>query len=465
MKGQPSQASPRFTWLFIVAACAAALGKIALASRDVYWSDEMTSLFYAKQPGWSALLWDNSPPLFYIFLRLWVQVAQSEFAIKLLPVFFSITTPWVLFLCARRFWSPRIANFALVTLSFHAVSFYYATEVRTYSLAELLGVIQLFFFFESRERRKLTLDYHLASTALVLSHYLGLMFILAQLPGLFVACAPSGCSSPRSRRLSRSQIQILAEGTLLIALSFEVTRHISFHSLEFLKTPDLKAVFAAPAVLFYNLCAHSKVAASLLFAIFLWKWRAIRPLGQILIMCLMSAAVIALVTGYAPTPERYYIFLIPTICLSFAIALDQLTNRFLRALPLAVGALAFTVLSVRHFTQEISRAGWKVASQRIAPQNSNLVVLFGHQGLKDPYFSHHRTVAVPIESPPDFLVSGERIKDVWLVFPEANREVPVIGQVQSYLEERHYAVTQWGVFAPQASQPVGYVHYSRPGAD
>jgi mannosyltransferase len=108
--------------------------------RDSFWLDEAASLRFARRSSWTHLFTvDNgNNVLYYALLKLWLPIAKSEMAIRLLSLIpFVLTVPAVGFL-GRRLHRERAAVVAAALVASHPLLVRYGQEARSFSLVTLL---------------------------------------------------------------------------------------------------------------------------------------------------------------------------------------------------------------------------------------------------------------------------------------------------------------------------------------
>jgi hypothetical protein len=164
--------------------------------QESYWYDEVHSVLTANQESISAILRklknDVHPPLYFIFLHGWIQIAGiSETATRLFSALCSCGVMLALYAWGRALRLPSRAiqlGILFFALSPHAI--WYAQQVRMYSFEILLGTIHLFCttlafrlsFHEAIQRKGRTLAlltaWIITGCALLWTHFYGLFFLL-----------------------------------------------------------------------------------------------------------------------------------------------------------------------------------------------------------------------------------------------------------------------------------------------
>ena len=140
----------------------------------------MVSLHFAGNSQWSALFWDNHPPLYLLILKLTMFLfGSSEFVTRLLSVGFSFVTLLVVFSFLRkqtnRFWAVTASLLFILS----PAQILMAREARNYALFELLLTINLVTFWPVlRQPKSSKWAWISSSLALLGTHYFSL-FVLS----------------------------------------------------------------------------------------------------------------------------------------------------------------------------------------------------------------------------------------------------------------------------------------------
>jgi uncharacterized membrane protein len=196
------------------------LGLYRLGAQSI-WLDEAASFFLARLP-WSQLggmLAESkgNMSLYFIALKLWAPVGDSETAVRSLSVIFgALTIPLAYAVGARLLASRWLGAVAALLLATNAFFIEYAQEARGYALAVLLACVATYAFLsaEERNRRRDWLWYGIAAAALMYAHIFGAFVIAAHLVAYLV----------QTRTIDwRTMLPGLVVGLLLVApLSFFV---------------------------------------------------------------------------------------------------------------------------------------------------------------------------------------------------------------------------------------------------
>lgn len=120
----------------------AAVLRIYAISSKSFWFDEIMGLENARLP-WPLFLRAlgtreaNMAP-YYLLLRYWLHLGQSEGIVRALSVLFSVATVPILYALGRRLFDRRTGLLAALLLSINAFHIRYAQEARSYAMVVFL---------------------------------------------------------------------------------------------------------------------------------------------------------------------------------------------------------------------------------------------------------------------------------------------------------------------------------------
>ncbi len=118
------------------------------------WRDEAFSVVLSNLPLSqiiSVTINDFNPPLYYLILAGWMQVVgSSEIAVRLLSIIFFVFTGVCVFFIAKKLYSRRVGIFAALFVLGNPFFFYYAFEVRMYTLLSFLVSLSFYFLFSKK---------------------------------------------------------------------------------------------------------------------------------------------------------------------------------------------------------------------------------------------------------------------------------------------------------------------------
>ena len=179
--------SPRHLnlWFVLAFAVAAALRIFRLGTKS-FWLDEATSAVLAQADRSifiSAIIHRQANMvLYYILLRGWIRLGNSEFVIRCLSVIAGVAAIPAIYLLGTRLFGPKAGRIAALLLSVHAFHIRYSQEARGYSLFMLTAILSSLFFLRTLERpsRKNWAAYILLSVLMVYAQVFGGWVLLAQ---------------------------------------------------------------------------------------------------------------------------------------------------------------------------------------------------------------------------------------------------------------------------------------------
>jgi 4-amino-4-deoxy-L-arabinose transferase-like glycosyltransferase len=149
--------------------------------------DEPFSIYYAQLSPSEIIHFlsqGNNPPLFELILHYWIKFfGISEYAVRFLPMLFSVISVYFVYKIAADFFNLKTAIISASIFTFSNFEMYFAHEVRVYSLFMLLTLISFYAFFKliEKSRSKLFLVTYIISTSLLLySHYFAFFVLFVQ---------------------------------------------------------------------------------------------------------------------------------------------------------------------------------------------------------------------------------------------------------------------------------------------
>ncbi|HZS40476.1 MAG TPA: glycosyltransferase family 39 protein [Polyangia bacterium] len=210
-------------WTALAIAAAHAGVRLWGLARPGLWGDEAINVWWTREPLRAAIadsLSTLDPPLFNLLLHGWTRLfGVGEAAVRALPAALAVATAVELFVLARAWFGARAALFASLALLVSGSLQAYAHETRPTTLACALVVASLL-ALEAVARRpgaRAVLALALVDAALVYTHYLTALFLVAQLGVVLVMPRAPGT-------LKRFAFGQLLAAALVAPLAFEVLR-------------------------------------------------------------------------------------------------------------------------------------------------------------------------------------------------------------------------------------------------
>jgi mannosyltransferase len=184
MTGQSALAPYR--WMLLILLIAFLL-RIAYLNAQSLWWDEAFSVTVSSMDLRSlltAVLDDRvHPPLYYLLLRLWLPLGQSEFAVRALSAFAGVLAVASMFPMAAIVGGKRLGLISAFLLAISPMHIWYSQEARMYSLAVCLTLLANYFFVRllKSDLRANWLGYGTTTVLALYAHYLTFFVILAQM--------------------------------------------------------------------------------------------------------------------------------------------------------------------------------------------------------------------------------------------------------------------------------------------
>ena len=323
---------------------------------------------------------DFNPPLYYLLLYLWMQLAgSSEAALRSLSVVFFVATLWV----AWRFMIDLLAIPArraaayLVLFAVNPVLTYYAVEARMYSLLAFLAAAS----FYSYQARRPAL-YILSTTAGLYTHYFMLLVVAVQVLATLMTLH-------EARRWKRRALILLTPVLLLVPWLIVVVAVREGNASEFWIAPlnwrfglhILTAIYTGHDAT-YGFLGRSErwLFALCLLAVVAWSLRAVRrsaaerrPVSLLVALWALAPPLVVFGISFVQPVflPRYLLFASVGLLLLLACGLEAAAPRLRFALLVILSALAirYQLLQVHHHSKgddrDTIRAIARRRSQRI----------------------------------------------------------------------------------------------------
>lgn len=120
--------------------------------------DDAFSFFVAKgglENIFPAVLYDNHPPFYFLFLHLWIKIfGTSVYALITPSVIFGVGTIIILYFFLREIFDSKSAIKGTILFSLMPFLKYFSTQVRMYTLFLFLSLLASFFFIKLSRRIK-----------------------------------------------------------------------------------------------------------------------------------------------------------------------------------------------------------------------------------------------------------------------------------------------------------------------
>jgi mannosyltransferase len=330
---------------------AGAVVRFLFLTRKPFWFDEYFSAEVARI-SWGSflhLLWwrEANMSLYYVLLRIWMQLGHSEFYIRSLSVAISGATIPAVYWVARQLYDKRVALVAAALFTFNAYSVRYAQEARSYALFLLLATLSSGFViaFAREPVRRNRIVYVLVSVLAVYAHFYALLLLGVHWLALNWL-GRRGWSTDQSRgqvpaELRRAWITI---GIAVLPLLVFVAK-TGAGPIRWIQRPGLHDLLAFCANLSGSnrwplpvICAAACIVAATPAGRRLWArdqpWETWRS-QFLLLWLLLPVAVTCLLSFARPVfLGRYMIFCLPALLILVAYGLTRLRQAWLLAAAL-----------------------------------------------------------------------------------------------------------------------------------
>jgi 4-amino-4-deoxy-L-arabinose transferase-like glycosyltransferase len=164
--------------------------RLLFLGQESFWGDELASVRRAQldwQSFWELISGVPAMTLYYILLRFWILLSDSEFTVRILSVIPAVATVPIIYLLGKRLFDAKIGVIAALLLAVNAFHIQYSQEARSYSLLVLLVTLSSLFLIRSMERPSSGMDwagYIVTSVLAVFAHPFALLVGVAQVSSL-----------------------------------------------------------------------------------------------------------------------------------------------------------------------------------------------------------------------------------------------------------------------------------------
>ncbi|MGC1606028.1 MAG: glycosyltransferase family 39 protein [Candidatus Acidiferrum sp.] len=183
--GWAHRSGQTWAWLLVFLVTGTVLRLHMLGAKSL-WGDEAFSVTVARMPfpEFVRTAWwgEANMTLYYLFLRVWVHLGETEFWLRSLSALLGVLTIAAVYLLGARFLSSKAGLVAGALLAVHAYHIRYSQELRSYTLVALLLILSTYAFLaalETPDRKVWWAAYGLLSA----------LAIYAQVFAVFVLCS------------------------------------------------------------------------------------------------------------------------------------------------------------------------------------------------------------------------------------------------------------------------------------
>jgi Dolichyl-phosphate-mannose-protein mannosyltransferase len=191
------------------------------------WLDEAV-LYWISRGGLGDIVTQNAasnsaPPLFALLVALSSKVGESEATLRIAPWLAGVLAVGAIYLLSKEFLSPAAAYFCALTVAIATSQVLYSQQLREYSIAFLLAIINLLFFYRYSREPSWT-RWALMTIAMIVGVFTqyGLALLVASLNLVFVC--ELGYSTQRrilALKWIASQILVLSAAVAVFQLSLK----------------------------------------------------------------------------------------------------------------------------------------------------------------------------------------------------------------------------------------------------
>jgi hypothetical protein len=399
--------------------------------KQIYWIDEMFSLYTAQHENLKTVFYDNTPFLYHLLLKFWINVfGHGERETRLLSALFSVGATgaltyfgWML----RGFWGGIV--FGLLH-AFSPLSIQYAQETRMYAMVECFTSVNLIFFYRLWSTGRKAKQYALSLPIWALSHYLVIVPMALEVGWL----STTGLIKKNTRRIIALSVSITTGILLFCYEMFFSWPHLEWQNLKFQADPNSQG----PTDVLIALLNNSKTAAiGFLTILAAYVFMVVTEKGKhkdktmlfsFMVLPVLFFTAIALKTERAIFLPRYFIYVLPFfISWSGLVVSDLLKGKPAQKVVAALCVLLILLGSSSYLwtsywdqsKKRHVRAKWQAAANYIFMQPNNIVFTTRTIAIQSPYFEDRK---IPVQKwQPD--PSGLRLvaeearagKHVWVI--------------------------------------------------
>ena len=315
-----------WTALVLVTIAAAWLRLHGIGDKS-FWTDEGISAAFTRL-GWFDLLrvlWrrEGNMALYYLLLRAWSHVGDSEAVLRGFSAVCSVATVPVLFLLGRKLFGEWTGAAAALLWSVNAYAVRYGQEARSYSLVALLATLASYFFVEALQSgRKRDWSWYVALSVLAIyAHFFAVLVVLAMTVVLWN-------SSAKSEILRADKRIALFSLPAWIFITTTGTGPINW-----IPRPNLRGMW----IIFGDYAGHGGLPLTLLYLLGIllatfaaWRFPTRQSYRLLLAWFVMPIAITFVVSLAKPVLMPRYLFIcIPALVLLVAAGMSSLSSRWL----------------------------------------------------------------------------------------------------------------------------------------
>jgi 4-amino-4-deoxy-L-arabinose transferase-like glycosyltransferase len=327
-----------------------------------FWTDEVLSIFHAQaltnMSSLVTLQFNNAhPPGFFLLLRFWLLLhSDSEEFTRLLSVLLAIPTIPCIYLIGKHIVSRSVGIFASFLYAIMPLMLIYNREVRMYSMFITLSCISLLLLLKAIEKDRIIywVLFSLITFVTLSTHYHAFLILIAQ--GIFLLLY--SLKSENRWRLNKS-FTLGSSLALLLFLPFVPALIDAVRTSGAMWQSGAKSILVSTGYLIFSLFLGQTVmpwnpvavvgciAVLTLCISALWYHRS----NRILLLMLVSYGLVVFVIGpiISHNMPRYYLFLVPLICVLLASGIIAIRRRAISFLLSIFLLLSWAVADLNYY--------------------------------------------------------------------------------------------------------------------
>lgn len=327
------------------------------------WGDETLSILHARSlTSVSSVLsmqfFNAHPPLYFILLRAWLFLGgESESWTRLLSVLFALLTIPFVYKLGRLLFSSSTGVIASLLYSIMPLMLIYNREVRMYSLLVMLSCLSLLLLLRCLEEDR-TADWILFSLftfMTLITHYHGFLILLAQ--GIFFLLRLARVHN-RSRFIFKFMLASFV--AILLFIPFIPALREALGTTGEMWRSGAKSILVSRGYLIFSLTLGQTImpwnpialigglGIAALFVNGIWNNRS----NHNFLLLLVSYGFVVFVVGPAISHDmpRYYLFMIPLICIGIAIGITSMKSRIMSLVFTTMLLFSWVVSGINYYT-------------------------------------------------------------------------------------------------------------------
>ncbi|HEY0321511.1 MAG TPA: glycosyltransferase family 39 protein [Pyrinomonadaceae bacterium] len=382
-------------------------------SLDSLWFDEVFSVRAGRISVSDIIILtrgDVHPPLYYLLLHFWMKLfGETEIAVRMLSVIFSVLTVFVVYHLALKLFNRRTAFFAALFTTLSPLQVFYAQETRMYAQLTFLAAASVYFYVcWLKEGTRLSYAFYLISTTLLLyTHIYAVFVVMAQL--LYFVWLRLQARETFRKRLRGWLAAQLITGLLFLPWALIIFQQATRARRGFwIREPD----WLTPLSTLIEYCGSLWLAA-LLLPLFVYgvklvyersgkeKTASLPRVRVFLLLWLILPIIIPFMLSKLVTPfylAKYTIAASLPFYLLAARGLEQVRGRLRQAVLLLLICLCFG-LELSKDLISIKRERWNMAAYNVeSAAQANDLVLFNSTGsyMSFAYYARRKDIEMAV---------------------------------------------------------------------